>query len=185
MAQQHNSGGSPSRKLALCGILAGLSVVLLFAGGLIPGATYCTPLLAALVLIPVQLECGLRWGWLCWAASALLALAVGSDREAAFFYAFLGYAPLLRPAFQRLKSGLLRLIAKTAVFAAAIGAMYAMLYFLLRLDAVVEFLSASGWWLNFAFFAVLIFCMLLYDRALGPLTQLYCRRIRPKLRLYR
>lgn len=170
-----------NRKLAFCGVMAGLGTALLLTGGLIPGAAYCAPLLAGLMLIPVRLECGARWGWLCWAATALLALLLSADRETAFFYGFLGYYPLVKPGLDRLRSRLVRLSLKTAVFAAAITAMYAVLCLVLRLESVMEDFGAAGLLLNVVFFVLLTACMLLYDRALGPITQLYCRRIRPKL----
>ena len=49
-----------SRQIALCGMLNALAVVLLSFGGLIPIATYCAPLLAMAVLLPVLEEYGGR-----------------------------------------------------------------------------------------------------------------------------
>ena len=42
-----------SREIALCGMLNALAVVLMNLGSLVPLATFCTPLLAMLVLLPV------------------------------------------------------------------------------------------------------------------------------------
>ena len=47
-----------SGPIALCGVLAALATALMLLGGIFPGATYCAPLLASLVLIPAQEECG-------------------------------------------------------------------------------------------------------------------------------
>lgn len=174
-----------SKKLALCAVMAGLGTAALLTGGLIPVATYCAPMLAGLVLIPMRLECGKRWGWLCWAASALLAIALSADREAAFFYVFVGWYPLVKPGLDRLKNGFLRLLVKTLLFTVSTGVLYAFLCLILRIDAVVESFGGAGKIANAAFFALLIACMLLYDRALVPLTQLYRVRLRPKLRFLR
>ena len=43
-----------SGPIALCGVLAALATALMLLGGIFPGATYCAPLLASLVLIPAQ-----------------------------------------------------------------------------------------------------------------------------------
>ncbi len=186
MAGNPGKGGRKySTKLALCAVLAGLGTTALLAGGLIPAAAYCTPLAAGLVLIPARQECGPRWGWLCWGATALLAIALSADREAAFFYVFLGWYPLLKPVLERLKNGFLRLFAKTSVFLVSAGAMYAFLCLILRLDTVVESFASEGRIANLVFFVLLIACMLLYDRALTPLSRLYCVRIRPKLHFLR
>ena len=45
-----------SREIALCGMLNALAVVLMNLGCLVPLATFCTPLLAMLVLLPVLEE---------------------------------------------------------------------------------------------------------------------------------
>ena len=47
-----------SRKVALCGVLCGLAVVVLLLGGLFSLAVYCAPLLAMAVLLPVLEEYG-------------------------------------------------------------------------------------------------------------------------------
>ena len=41
-----------SRKIALCGVLCALAVVILLLGGLLAVAIYCAPLLAMAVLLP-------------------------------------------------------------------------------------------------------------------------------------
>ena len=61
-----------SGPIALCGVLAALAAALMLLGGIFPGATYCAPLLASLVLIPAQEECGPRAAWGLFTAAALL-----------------------------------------------------------------------------------------------------------------
>ena len=50
-----------STEIALCGMMTALAVVILCLGGLIPAATFCCPVLASLVLLPVMQ----RWGRRC------------------------------------------------------------------------------------------------------------------------
>ena len=49
-----------SRRMALCGMLTALAVVILLLGGLLPLATFCAPVLAMAALLPVLEECGPR-----------------------------------------------------------------------------------------------------------------------------
>ena len=69
-----------SGPIALCGVLAALATALMLLGGIFPGATYCAPLLASLVLIPAQEECGPRAAWGLFTAAALLSLLLCADK---------------------------------------------------------------------------------------------------------
>ena len=47
-----------SREMALCGVLCALAAALLTLGGVVPIATFCAPMLAMAVLLPVLEEWG-------------------------------------------------------------------------------------------------------------------------------
>ena len=55
-AGQRNSSREQSTKIAFCGLLVALCVVLMLSGGLIPIATYCAPMAAGILLLPVLLD---------------------------------------------------------------------------------------------------------------------------------
>ena len=82
-----------SRKVALCGVLCGLAVVVLLLGGLFSLAVYCAPLLAMAVLLPVLEEYGPGTAGAAYGAVAILALLLVPDREAALVYVFFGWYP--------------------------------------------------------------------------------------------
>ena len=103
-------------------------------GGLIPVATYCSPLLAGLLLLPLLVEFGRREAWMVWAVTAALSLILSPDKEAGSMYLFLGWYPILKPAFDRIRPAALRFLAKLALFSLAFAAMYALLCFVLQLD---------------------------------------------------
>ena len=86
-----------SRKMALCGVMTSLAMVLLLVGGLIPMATFCAPMLAMLVLPPVLSECGEKFAWCVWASVSLLGVLLVPDREVAFFFVFFGFYPIVKP----------------------------------------------------------------------------------------
>ena len=72
-----------TKQLALCGVMTALGVVLLCLGGLVPPALYICPMLASTVLAVIRLECSPRHAWTCFAATAILGLLLGPDKEAA------------------------------------------------------------------------------------------------------
>ena len=172
-----------STRMALSGMLVALSVVLMLTGGLIPVMTYVSPLLAGLLLLPLLLEFGAATAWTAWGAAALVVLLLGIDREAAFFYLFFGYYPIIKWRLDKLRGKGLRLLCKSALFAVSAGVMYALLAFVIRLDAVLADFGEMGVWMTAAFFALLVVCMLLYDRLLFPLLMLYDTKLRPRLHL--
>ena len=172
-----------SYTIAFCALMAALGTALMTTGGLIPVATYCSPLLAGILLLPVLYEFGKREGWMVWAVTAALSLVLSPDKEAGSMYLFLGWYPILKPAFDRLQPGVLRFLVKLALFALAFTAMYALLLYVFQLEQVVADLGELGFWMNLGLNALLVVVMLLYDFILGRLWLLYRYRLRPRLRL--
>ena len=58
-----------SQKIALCGVLGALSVVLLLVGAALQIGTYAAPMLAAFLLIPVLDEYGPKYALLLYAGA--------------------------------------------------------------------------------------------------------------------
>ena len=54
-----------SKEIALCGVLAALALTVMILGGMFPAASYCCPVLACILLVPVVETCGRRiaWAW--------------------------------------------------------------------------------------------------------------------------
>lgn len=170
--------GRRSHEIAFCGVSAALGTVLLLLGGLIPGTTYCAPVLGMLPLLPALAEYGWRPALSVYGVTAVLALLFVPDKELAGVYLFLGYYPVLQPALNRLHSRLVRLSCKLAIFNAAVLALYYLLLRVLGLDMLEsEFVEYSR-----PFLLALLgggnLVFLLLDRALGQLTLLWRYRLR-------
>lgn len=171
-----------SRRLALCGVLAALAVVLLSLGGMIPFATFCCPILAMLCLIPVVEEFGTKTALLFYAAVALLSLLMAPDKEVALLFLFLGYYPALRGRIDNaIKHQWLRCLLKLAIFAAAVSVMYLLVLRLLGLEQLAQEYAAEG-------SAVLVMNLLLgalvwilCDRVLRQMTERYRTKWRGKI----
>ena len=180
------SSRTQSRRAAFCGLAAALSTALMLLGGLIPLATYAVPMLCGAVLIPVIMTFGKRDAWLVWLATAVLSLFLGADKEAAFFYLFIGSWPLIEPGFRRIRSRGVRALAKAVYFNASFALMYAVLALVLNMSAVLNEFREMGVGLFLLFWAMFNLSMFLYDRLLDPAAVLYQTRWAPKLkRLFR
>ena len=169
--------GFTSRPIAFCAMMAALGTVIMLTGGLIPVLTYCSPLIASFLLIPVLDQYGKKHAWMVWAVTSALSLLVGVDKEASFFYTFLGWYPILKPLFDTIPVPAFRFMGKLLVFSAAIGAMYALIFFVFRIGDIVESFSALLW-INLLFLAGLVAVMMLYDRLLVGIWIIYFKRFR-------
>ena len=164
-----------SREIALCGMMNALAVVLLSLGGLVPIATYCAPLLAMAVLLPVQEEYGNKLAITAWVSVSLLALMLTPDRETALVYVFFGWYPVVRPRIAALPSRLVRLAVRLIIANAAILLLYGAV---LRLMGLTADLLEETFLLNAALLAMGNVVFLLLDLALARLTVLWHRKWR-------
>lgn len=122
-----------SRKIALGGMMAALAVVIMSLGGLIPVATFVCPMLCMLLLAFLTKMCGNRIGWAWYGAVAILSLLLGPDKEAASVFVFLGFYPIVKPVFDRMKLGFLL---KLLLFNGLILLMYQLLIRLFGMDQI-------------------------------------------------
>ena len=164
-----------SREIALCGMMNALAVVLLSLGGMVPIATYCAPLLAMAVLLPVQEEYGNKLAITAWVSVSLLALMLTPDRETALVYVFFGWYPVVRPRIAALPSRLVRLAVKLIIANGTILLLYGLV---LRLMDLTADLLEGTFLLNAALLIMGNIVFLLLDLALARLTVLWHRKFR-------
>ena len=165
-----------SRKVALCGVMCGLAVVVLLLGGLFSLAVYCAPLLAMAVLLPVLEEYCPGPAGAAYGAVAILALLLVPDRETALVYVFFGWYPILRPRIAALPSLPVRLVCRLGVCGLSMFLLDGVTIRLLGLTAVTE--ELGGGWLTAALAAMGCAVFLLLGLALGRLTVLWRRKLR-------
>ena len=169
-----------SRQMALSGVLTALAVVILLLGGLIPLATFCCPMLAILILLPVQAECGRRLAATAWAAVSLLGLLLVPDRELTLFYVFFGCYPLVKPALDRIRLRAVRILCKLLYCSAALVIIYALLILLFQLDAVLAELQAASLVLTLATFVMANVAFLLLDELILRMDWTWHHRLRKR-----
>ena len=182
MAGQNRSASrKQSGKIAFCGMMVALSVALMLTGGLIPIATYCAPMISGVLLLPILLEYGKKTAWMGYLATALIVLILVL-KELYFFIFFWVIIRLSNGSIDKLHQKPMRVILKLLLFNGAVVAMYAVLGFVLHMDAVVEEFTEMGMWMLAAFIILLDICLFMYDRLLVPMTVLYANKLRPRLR---
>ena len=171
-----------SQKIALCGMLGALSVVLLLVGCALQIGTYAAPMLAAFLSIPVLEEYGPWYALTLYVCVSILAVLFVPETELALFYVLvMGYYPVLRVRLNRIKSKVLRWILKFAIFNAATVVVYLLLFALLG-PAVLDELLADGTAMLVALLAAGNLCFWLCDRALAALTRYYHLALKPRLK---
>ena len=134
-----------SQKIALCGVLSALSVVVLLVGNVLQIGTYAAPMLASFLLIPVLEDYGKKYALLLYAVVSLLSLFLVPDKELVLFYVLvLGYYPVLRVRLNNIRRSVLRWMAKFGCFNAAVVVMYALLIVVLAPPELVQEFAAEG-----------------------------------------
>lgn len=127
--------------VALGGVFAALAVCLQCLGGLIPVATYVTPMLCMILLLIVKNLSSLRIAWAWYGAVSLLSVLMAPDKEAAAVFVCLGYYPLLQPRLDAMKFSFLF---KAIYFNGVILLLYWALLHIFGLASVREDLEGAG-----------------------------------------
>lgn len=160
-----------SRRIALCGMMAALSIVVLLTGALLQVGTYAGPMIAGILLLPVGREVGRKHHVLMWLAVSILSFILIRDWEQNLMYlCIFGVYPMLRPLFHRLK-GWLRLAAKLLYF----NVTTVLLEVLVMLLLVPE---SMGWGMIIMLLALGNLCFVLYDFILPRMEILLTSRLK-------
>ena len=168
--------------MAYCGIVAALCVALMLLGAVIPIAMFIAPAVAGFLIATVCVECGMQMALTAYAAVSLLALLFVPDKEVALiFTVLLGYYPLAKPKFERIRPALLRCVCKLLLCNGAVLAMYGLIYLLVPMGSISQELRATATAAALATLAMGNVAFLLYDRALHNMLLLYRLVWQPKL----
>lgn len=168
-------------KIAFCGLIAALSVIIMFLTGLIPIATLALPAIAGCLLIAVVAEAGVRWAVCVYMVCGALSFIVAPDREAALFYIlFFGYYPALFAVIGRMKNRVIRYLVKLLVFNAAVVAEFFIAVNLLGIP--FEEMELFGQFTALVLLVLANVVFIIYDLALDRLISTYYMKMRPKVK---
>lgn len=164
-------------KVAIGGLSAALSVVLLFLTSIAPYMTYAIPAAASLLIVIIVIEIDKKWALGVYTVVSMLALLLLPDKEAAVLYVMLfGCYPILKQIFESKLPRPVSWVLKFVFFNAAVLSAYAIITFVFKIpfDETGEFGKASLLGLLLAGNAT----FWLYDIALTRLLTAYLRRWR-------
>ena len=178
MKQNHQK----SWAMADCGIVAALCVALMLLGAVIPIAMFIAPAIAGFLIATGGVECGMQLALTAYAAVSLLALLFVPDKEVALIFVFLlGYYPLAKPKFERIRPAVLRFVCKLLLCNGAVLAMYGLVFLLVPAGSISQELRTTALAVSLATLAMGNVAFVLYDRALHNMLMMYRLVWRPKL----
>lgn len=162
-----------TKNIALAGILSALTVVLLMVGVLLSMIDLSMSVIAALVVMVALVELNAKWAIGVYAVSSVISLLIAPQTAVIVFAAVIGYYPVLKLAFDKIKPKLLRLAVKLLWFN---GVCVGLFWFLMNVLGMEE----SGTVLALLLvMSNLVFILL--DRAIPLFAVVYLKKIRPKL----
>lgn len=167
-------------RVAFCGIIAALGLVLMLLTSLVPVGTYAFPCFAGIFIAAVVIEYGWKWGLGVYAVVAVLSLFLAGDKEAVlYFIALFGYYPILKAVFEKhIKNKIILYILKFTVFNTAAIASFFAAAFLLSISP--EEYTLFGVYMPLAFLAFGNVFFLVYDFAVTVFVGQYVVRLRSK-----
>lgn len=164
-------------RVALCGVLAALSLVLLWLACLAPSGRMGVVALAGLVPSAAVVAYGLGAGFLCYGAAGILGLFLLPDKGCALLYVlFFGLYPMVKNLIERLRRLVPELICKLIFFN---GILAVFLFGLagLLLPMLPDYLSTPV-----PVFAAGNLAFLVYDYGFSKLITAYTPRLRGAVR---
>ena len=167
------------KKIVVAGVLAALSVIILYLGCAIEVLDLTMSAIVSLLVVVIVIEMGYKYAWMTYIATAILSILLLPQKSPAIFYAcFMGFYPIIKSYLERINSALARWIIKLVVGNAAL----ALMFILMSLFLPDEF---EGGWLMLVTYLLGIIAFLMYDVALSKLITLYFVRIRERIKIYK
>lgn len=161
-----------SSKTALGGIVAALSISIMFMVSVVPFLTYALPAAAAVLLIPVIIEINKKWALGVYFSVSILSLLILPNKEVAVIYAaFFGYYPVLKSFFESRYKKLPEWIFKLLIFNCTIAVSY---YLMMRFMGVtIDEMDSFGVYAIPILLGLGTISFILYDYALTKIVSLY------------
>ena len=161
-----------SVKISMGGIVAALSLVLMFLTSVIPFGTYAFPTFAGILLVLIVLNLGYCYAVAVYIIVAVLSFLLVTDKEAALLFAiFLGYYPIVKGLIERIHSKILQYAVKILLFnICMIGAFF---IGTALLSIPKESFEIFGVYLPWLFLVIGNFAFIIYDLCVTRLVTIY------------
>ncbi len=168
-----------TKKLTFCAIMAALATVLMLVG-YFPYLTYATPCVASLAVMAVVIELDKKSAFLTYVASTLPIFLFCETESKLLYLCFIGFYPVLKALFERLRSRVVEFILKFVCFNVGVAAIYMLstLIFGISFDDLGDLGVYGGTILlvlaNLTFIA--------YDFCITTMARFYMLRIHPSVK---
>lgn len=163
---------SKSKKTALGGLVTALASVIMISSNIIPLGLYAFPALAGIIIYILSFSAGNSYAWSAYTAVSIISFIICTDKEAVLcFIFFLGYYPIIKVYFEKIKLKIIGFILKLAVFNVAVIIIYAILTFVFAIST--EQFEIFGINVPILIFILFNIIFVLYDYALGVFIKRY------------
>lgn len=170
----------PTVKTALGGMCVALSVAIMLTSA-IPAMIYAIPGAAALLVLFMMAECNKKWALGVYFCTSVVSAILVPEKEAvAIYIALLGYYPVLKTVFDKIKIKPVRIIVKSLFFLVIITAAYVVMMKFFGISS--ELLQESEKIFIPVLYVLGLVAFLLYDKALGMFELIYYRKWQKKFR---
>ena len=167
--------------VAVAGVIAALSLVLLEIGAVMWLFAYLMPLVCGVLMIVLTESVNKKTALLVYTAVSILSLAVLPDKECALVYVFFfGYYPIIRSRMDAVSSSALRAVLKFAVF--NLGMLAAQLLSIYVFGIPLD--TSLGKWAIPVTAVLFNLLFLVYEKLLGVLLILYARKFKSRIDKY-
>ena len=161
-----------SVKVSMGGIVAALSLVLMFLTSVIPFGTYAFPTFAGILLVLLVFNLGYGYAAAVYVVTAVLSFLLITDKEAALYYTvFLGYYPIVKGLIERINQKWLQYLIKFALFNVCMIAAFYIGITLLSIPQ--ESFNLFGVYLPWVFLLIGNIFFFIYDLCITRLVTIY------------
>lgn len=163
-----------TKRIAFCGIVAALSVVVMYLACITEMLSLSGVIVAAFAIVFIYIEYGAKTALSLYAAVSVISILILPDKFSAVIYAlYAGYYPILKAKFETRT--------KTASWVLKLGSFNLVLILMIAASRFITAIEAESPAVEIAVFVLANVLFVLADILCGRLTVLYLIKYRPRL----
>ncbi len=168
-------------KVAFCGIIVALSLLMMFLTGVFPLLDYSLPALAGMLLVVIVIEINFKFALIVYIATAILSLFITPNKDSSALYImFFGYYPILKGILEKIKSIIIEWVLKIIIFNSALSLLIIVSYYLFNLKQVISNMGTIGTIGIISSVIISNMVFVIYDIAITRVAYSYQNWFKPK-----
>ena len=177
-----NKRKSETMKIALCGIMAALCIVIMLLGFFLAIGTYAAPAMAAICLLPIVYEYGEKTAATLYLAISFLSFIVIPDYELTFMFVFVfGLYTVFKFRIDRMKNKTAKIAVKFLFINISVVFAHLILLVIFPIKALVSEFARYSVGFIALLMIVLNITFFVYDKALEKILVLYVVKFRKRI----